>query len=466
MKTARFLKVTLLSAVIGWCGFSGAEVVFSKIPAPSSSANRAAVLALAAAAHAPELPRVSRFLATAPVVTVTSPAPGAPADPAPAEASVALETHASESPVISLDPIASGPAVATEAAPSAMEPAVAVQEAPAQHAADAAVAFEETDLLAAMEQGVVEATLRGNGRERVTARLRNNSPAPIRVGIAIGQVLESGRNRVVVTRPAVAELAPARSVEIVLTTAALHSTNVIGETRYKFSYHNADRVQGFLQWAAGHGVLSAPATQTVVLCLTENLPLRALAKFAQGTPAETNADAFRVECGDLLAALSALRDCGAKMETFAIAADPQLRIEAMIEPMSREAAKRYYGITERMEWEFWKRELLEGSPSTRHYALFGIARFYPEVALDMLPKWAREAQTHPVYRLAAVQALADTQRPEALPILRSLATELGATTELGKAATASATYLDKRLSELAARAQVVAFRDKSRVGGL
>jgi hypothetical protein len=240
----------------------------------------------------------------------------------------------------------------------------------------------------------------------------------------------------------------------------------LGDTPYKFSYQNAGRVEGFLQWANEHGGLSAPAMQTAVLALTENLPLKALAKFAAGSPGDHNTDAFRAETSDLLAALNAMRACGAKMETFAIALDPQLRIEAMIEPLSREAAKRYYGIAEEMEWEFWKHELLEGSPSTRHYALFGIARFYPDVALEMLPKWAREPQTHPVYRLAAVQALAETQRPEALPILRALAGELGATSELGKAAAQSADYLDKRLTELANRPQIVAFRDKSRVTGL
>jgi len=173
-----------------------------------------------------------------------------------------------------------------------------------------------------------------------------------------------------------------------------------------------------------------------------------------------------VETADILGALTALRESGVKLETIAMASDPQLRIESMIEPMSREAAKRYYGITEEREWEFWKRELLEGNPTTRHYALYGIARFYPDVALEMLPKWAREMQTHPVYRLAAVQALADTQRAEALPILRQLATEVGQKTELGKAATQAADYLDKRLTEIASRSQVVAFRDKSRVDGL
>ena len=41
-----------------------------------------------------------------------------------------------------------------------------------------------------------------------------------------------------------------------------------------------------------------------------------------------------------------------------------------------------------------------------------------------------------------------------------------ATTELGKATTQSANYLDKRLTELANRPQIIAFRDKIRVTGL
>jgi hypothetical protein len=227
-------------------------------------------------------------------------------------------------------------------------------------------------------------------------------------------------------------------------------------------------VDGFLQWASERDEISSAAMQTAILALTENLPLSAFAKFAplNGTASQHNTDAFRVETGDLLAALTALRESGAKMETLALTVDPQLRIEAMIEPLSREAAKRFYGISEEHEWDFWKHELLDGNPSTRHYALFGIARFYPDVAIEMLPKWAREAQTHPVYRLAAVQALADTQRAEALPILRQIATEVGRETELGKVATQSAAFLDRRLTELANRSQVVAFRDKVRVIGL
>jgi len=447
MKSSKALGVAFLSAVIGWSGFSLAELVYSKLPAGAPEVRQVAALAVASAAK------------THGALAALRPAPRT------AELMVPDSTPGEQLP----DPVAIGPAepeAKTAPVLAAAEPVIAVAEPAVTASEPAAVQFEETDLLAAVQQGTVQATLRGNGRERMTAQLRNNSPTPMRITVAAGQVLEGGRNRVVVTRAATAELMPARTVALDLVTAALHSANVLGDTPYKFSYQNAGRVEGFLQWANEHGGLSAPAMQTAVLALTENLPLKALAKFATDNPGDHNTDAFRAETSDLIAALNAMRDCGAKMETFAIALDPQLRIEAMIEPLSREAAKRYYGIAEGREWEFWKHELLEGSPSTRHYALFGIARFYPDVALEMLPKWAREAQTHPVYRLAAVQALADTQRPEALSILRTLAAELGATTELGKAAAQSADYLDKHLTELANRPQIVAFRDKSRVTGL
>jgi hypothetical protein len=362
------------------------------------------------------------------------------------------------------EPVAEGPGDDLSSG-DAHESATVSEPVPA---APVKVEFETVDLLSGTQQGVVEAAMRGNGRERMSAQLRNNSPAPLRVTLPAGLVLDSGRNRVVVTRSAWVELMPAKSAILNLGTAALLSTNTVADAAYRCSYQNADRVEAFLSWAAEHPEIPAPAMQAAVLVLTENLPLNALARFApvNGTAGSLNTDAFRVETGDLIAALGALRASGTKMEAIALAVDPQLRIEAMIEPLSREAAKRYYGISEEQEWDFWKRELLEGNPSTRHYALFGIARFYPEIALDMLPKWVREAQTHPVYRLAAAQALADTQRAEALPILRQLADEVGPQTDLGKTAAQAAVYLDKRLTELASRSRTVAFRSRTPVAGL
>jgi len=108
---------------------------------------------------------------------------------------------------------------------------------------------------------------------------------------------------------------------------------------------------------------------------------------------------------------------------------------------------RYYGITQETEWDYWKHHLLEGEESTRHYALYGIARFYPDVALKMLPMWVREPKTNPVYRISAVQALAETQKQEAVTILRQLEKEFGMLTDIGRAAHDAANVLDTRLSK-------------------
>lgn len=362
-------------------------------------------------------------------------------------------------------PIGEGPQTAADAAPAPVADSESGRTAAAT--AKDEIKFETTDIISASEQGIVQPTLTGNGRERMLATLRNNSPTPLRVKIPSGQVLEGGRNLVVVARPAEVELMPAQSVDVRLVTVALHSTNKIADSAFKLSYQTAPKLDSFLEWVALHPEVSTQALQTAALALSENLPLNSLSKFApaNGITSKLDTEAFRAETGDLIGALSALQDSGVKLASVDLSLDPQLRIEAMIEPLSREAAKRFYGITEEREWDFWKHELLNGDPGTRHYALFGIARFYPQVAIEMLPKWAREIKTHPVYRMAAVQALAETQLPEAMPVLHALATELGATTELGKAATQAAQYLDTRLTERARTASVVAFRGKNSVNG-
>lgn len=351
---------------------------------------------------------------------------------------------------------APAPAPAEVPAPKAEAPAV-IAEAPAP---EVQVNFEDTEVITGVQQGIVQASLRGNGRDRLSAQLRNNSANPLRIKVPAGQVLESGRNMVVVIRAAQVELLPGQGTDLSLTTASLHTANKLGDSAYKLSYHSAPKLDIFLAWLASHPEVATPTAQTAVFAMTENVPLNAVAKFApvNGVTSKYNTDAFRVETGDIIAALAALRECGVKVESLALSSDPQLRIEAMIEPLSRELAKRYYGISEEREWDFWKGELLSGDPTTRHYALFGIARFYPEVALEMLPRWAREAKTHQVYRMSAIQALADTQRPDALPLLRQLADELGTDSELGKAAAQAAGYLDSRLNHLASASPVIAFR--------
>ena len=352
--------------------------------------------------------------------------------------------------------------------------AAIVAVAPAPNAAPAAPAIvvaeptapQNVDLHTAVQQEKLTADFKGNGRDSMRAILTNKTNGPLVVRVPAGQMFEAGSNMVVVTRAGEVDLRPNKAVEVTIQTAATRSANKVAEVPYQLSFGTYPRLDALLTYAQERPELTASAIQTAVLSLSENLPLSAVAKFSAAggdLPSRFDTPSFKADTGDILNALLALRAIGVRENEVAMTIDPQLKIEAMIEPATRSAAMRYYSITPQTEWEYWKNELLSGEPTTRHYALYGIARFYPEIALEMLPKWARETKTQNVFRISAIQALADTQRPEALPILQQLADEFGATTELGRTAASSAKYLSAHLAKLAA-GRTVAFRGSAGVG--
>ena len=332
--------------------------------------------------------------------------------------------------------------------------ALAVAASPAHSAPPvAAIPPEEMDLAAGLRQGVFKAELKGNGREKLRAVIANAGKTPLTVRVQAGQVFENERNAVAAVRTEVLALAPGKTGELSIQTAALRSSNKVADAAFRLSPATAPKLGVLLGYIQDHADLTPGAIQTAVLALTENLPLSAVSKFSSaGGQLRSRFDttAFRADTADIIAALLALRETGRADDDVAMSIDPQLKIEAMIDPLAHATAMRYYGLTPETEWEYWKNELATGDTATRHYALYGIARFYPEVALDMLPKWAREARTSAIFRLSAIQALADTERTEALPILRQLADDLGRYTDLGRAATSAAQYLDRHLSKVAA----------------
>jgi hypothetical protein len=326
---------------------------------------------------------------------------------------------------------------------------------------------EIVDVQTAIQQNRIKAEFKGNGRESLSGTFSNAGAKPLKVRAEVGLVLESGQNAVVLVRPLEVEIEAGKTAGTTFLTAATRSTNHVEELSYQVTAKHVPRIELFLTYVQDHLELSPAAIQTAILALNENLPLRSVAKFtAAGSELKSrfNTDAFRVETHDIITALAALRDMGVHDAAIAMTVDPQLRIEAMIEPLCRPVAMNYYGITPENEWNFWRDELLSGEPSTRHYALYGIARFYPEIAVEMLPKWACETKTSPVFRLAALQALAETQKPEAVAVLNVLAEVLGHETELGRAAAGAALALDQRLAQIASgRSSTVAFRASSAV---
>ncbi|MGB8169190.1 MAG: HEAT repeat domain-containing protein, partial [Chthoniobacteraceae bacterium] len=351
-----------------------------------------------------------------------------------------------------------------QTAPAPAPVAHVAQPAPAPLKAIVVPTDGAIELQTAVDQRLVKADLISNGREHLSAEISNLGTQPLTIKISFGQMFESGRNTVVATRSAQAEIAPGKSATLAVQTAATRSTNRVVAGPYRLSARTAPKIDLLLTYTQEHPDLSPAVLQTAVLALMENLPLSSLCKFVPAgadLPSRFDTTAFRVETPELLAALNILREIGVRDRELAMTIDPQLRIEAMIDPSCRATAMHYYGITTGAEWNYWKNELLEGDPGTRHYALYGIARFYPEVALEMLPQWAREKRTTPIFRLTAVQALAETQRPEALPLLEKLSAELGRNTELGRAAAEAAQALNLRLERIAGGMPTVAFRSSS-----
>jgi hypothetical protein len=341
-----------------------------------------------------------------------------------------------------------------QAALVALTAAASAQPEPAKPGKPSSSASpRNVDLHTAIEQQKITAEFRGNGRDTLRAVFTNKTTGSLAIRVPAGQMFESGSNVVIVLHSGEVELKPSKPVEVIIQTAATRSANRMADRGYTLSYGALPRLDALLAYAQDHSEVSIPALQTAVLALTENLPLSAVSKFtAAGSDLPTHFDtkAFRAETSDIVQALLTLRAIGVREGDVAMTIDPQLKIEAMIEPLARPAAMRYYGITQATEWEYWKSQLLSGDESTRHYALYGIARFYPDIALEMLPKWARETKMQNVFRISAIQALADTQRPEALPILEKLSDELGRDTELGRTAVNSAKFLNLTLAKVSA----------------
>jgi hypothetical protein len=349
--------------------------------------------------------------------------------------------------------------------PVAAAPKVVHQEAASQTAAPA----ETVELNGAIQKGAVQGDFRGNGRDAMQAALQNKTQQLVRVQIHAGQFFVHGQNRVVAIHNAEIDLKPLEKKTAELKTVAVHSSNRIQDAAYSLSADSVPRLSTLIAHLQAHPEISVATAQTAALALTENLPVSAFAKFTQpgaDLTVKLNTSAFKVEVYDLISALKLLREIGVPDQQLALTIDPQLKIEAMIDPLAHATAMQYYGISSQQEWEFWKNELQNGDPSTRHYALYGIARFYPEVALKMLPGWARETRTSSVYRISAVQALAETQRPEAISVLRQLAHELGSQTDLGKAATTAADFLDHRLHKSQGSKLAVGFRASGKISSL
>jgi gamma-glutamylcyclotransferase (GGCT)/AIG2-like uncharacterized protein YtfP len=304
----------------------------------------------------------------------------------------------------------------------------------------------ELNLQTAVQHGAVQCQWRGNGKDLLFMDAHNLTSQPLRLHLPAGQILASEDSTVVLLRSATLDFTPQGELHNQFPTLATSSANRVIGAEYHLSEGTLPDMDKLLAYAQAHPDVHQAAIQTTALILSENLPLSAFAKFNElngGVQSTEDNKAFKADTVDILTALSIVQDLGIN-RPLAVTIDPQLEVEAMIDPAAHDLALRYYNITD--EWAYWKNQLLQGDPSTRHYALYGIARYYPAVALQMLPKWARGTAVGPVYRMSAVEALAETNRAEAIPILRDLEREFGGSTDLGRAAHQAANFLDAQFA--------------------
>ena len=268
-------------------------------------------------------------------------------------------------------------------------------------------------------------------------------------------------------RPEIVLLSPGETKEFDIAAVATSLNVTDGKYTFVVRPTRLDRLDPLFAYLEKNPWMSVEAVQTAVLVMLQNPALSAFAKFtlvsgvvAPGQqPLPIPGDGhFRVPTQDIIAALIALKEIGLPRRSLQLAGEPQLKIESMIDPLAHADAMRYYDIGPEREWGYWRDELLKGDMSTRHYALYGIGRYFPDTALQMLPSWARQASLPPTMRVAAIQAMAETGRIEAVSLLQQISYELGGQSEYGQAARAAIGFLENRREQPAATKPVIEFK--------
>ncbi len=286
--------------------------------------------------------------------------------------------------------------------------------------------IRDLTLIEALGLDRVSGKISGPADGPLNVRMENTTRRVLKIEIPAGQLfLSHGRDAEAILlqgQRVILKAQEARDVELPVVPASL--LNAPGAKTWRASLRRDEALEPLVRHlAAGSEPLDPELLRAAVLIARENLPLAALADFpllTQERPAEALAPPRPIATPDLAAALLLLRDAGYAVENFAILVDPQFRLETMLDPEARPIAQEIFRIHGRKEWVFWKNQLEHGHDNIRHRALLGIARYFPEVALQMLPDWARFERISFRFRQAALLGLAEMGTPESGALLNKL----------------------------------------------
>ncbi len=294
------------------------------------------------------------------------------------------------------------------------------------------VPVRNIDPVGAVQDAALNAVFESDGRHTLTGKFQNPGPGPLSVEIPVGMLFTDtgGTLQVVVTTPAASLAAPGESATVSIRSASIRLTETTGTRPVLPSEARLEPLEDLAKALLEYPDASDETIQTAVLILLHNPPLPVFAKFKLMRREEAEnpvpSGFFRADTADIMLALLLLKDLPGAPRPLLLAQSQQLKLEAMIDPKAHDLALRYYDIDKFAEWDFWRNELTNGDPSTRHYGLYGIARFYPDIAFKMLPSWVGESRLDFQYRAHAAYALADIENQEALKKLTELRQAQGA----------------------------------------
>ncbi|MEO6786754.1 MAG: hypothetical protein ABI318_11520 [Chthoniobacteraceae bacterium] len=289
-----------------------------------------------------------------------------------------------------------------------------------------------------------ETVFERKGTNTLQLKIANTSKDPFAVSLTAGTVFEDGKAGVILVKSFDAKVQPGGELDQDLAVVALSSMDQGDTGKFTKASKNEPRLASLIQHLESHSAVPVSVVQTAALAILEDAPAGLFARFPRPLAEDVSViESFKAETCDIIAALQLLREIG--VDSSKLSQDAQLKVEATIDLKAHDIAMQYYGITRDAEWKYWTHDVLEGDPTMRHYALYGIARFYPDVALQMMPKWAMEARIAPHFRRAAIGALALTQKAEARNLLQALERDLAQQTELAQKIDPALRYLEQNL---------------------
>lgn len=300
------------------------------------------------------------------------------------------------------------------------------------------------EMIAKMGDAETGTVFERTGINKLQIRVTNSGKEPMPVHLAAGTVFESHKAEVFLIRSFDAKVQPEGKLEKELTVISLSSKDQSEKGTFTSSTRMQPKLAPLIQYLELHPEVPAGVVQTAALAILEDAPAGMFARFQRPIASDVSEnETYRVNTCDMVSALQLLRNIG--VESSKLGEDAQLKVEAMIDPAAHDIAMQYYGIRPENEWAYWRNLLLEGDPTMRHYALYGIARFYPDVAMKMMPKWALETRTSSHYRRAAIGALALTNKSEARQLLQALGQDLAKETDLAQRVDPAIKYLEQNL---------------------